>query len=1454
MRLLVKLYFKYLKLTKKRTIKIPSWIKDIPSGTFNNLPELEEIIFNGEIYEIQKNAFSCCPSLKTIRFNKNVDNIDSQAFDDISEVTFCFSKKISSEDIKRIRQILRKEKSNPADEGFETENATESLVETTAADDLSDTLNKSDSAFITEEDETVSATTSFEDTIVSTADEVVSECVTEENDNSCVPDTMEAIEAATGDEVITDYEEEKEIVSVLDASEAPITDTVDEDECDSVIDEKDFIPAPVLSEDTVGDNVEPTESFLIPDTTNENNNDSKDITEDNAQMSVPDKSKENILNEIDETASEFLPDTTIDSDKLQEITVDSDIEAIENAVPREESSDFASGDLEEFIAGANIEASQVDVIDENKSLSVPDMPEDIVTHTVDEAAPELLKEDIELTPAQEVSEDVTIAGDIDNEIDSALDEKEYISDISPEVATDNVDEADDITISEENVTEPETVYEVEKADDNVAAESEDEFVEKQPVVDTFEEIVLEEKKEKEKPDKTAKRSRVLSNESKEYLRKRDRTKYSNCNSLTDIKTTDKLVEKLIERYSMLENKYSHDFPLGLIDVSKDEFNALALRVKNYIVDKNSITVLTGFISTMFLVKVVENYGVKGDFWRSVSALLKCNENDSTVFLKEALLSFCSSERLYFHYYDNIRSYTGTVQIHAVIGADELTNTLNFLRDFYIEEMYETYAQETVTDHISYFIKTMSNDIDDKRHEKTEISGLYHISFNIKNACREFSEAMADILKCLLFNINAYYHKLPDASYSPAVFYKYFKRWYINDIRRSRTTETQKKKTAKSRTTATTAKQVEKLTAANKCSYFIDENNYLFLYIPQYEVLNEYAYNHIITRLYENDKPIDGYDIENEVFGIFRFKTNEQVIKLNSFYRNLSIRIETEDGTLIFDSKSQLFRKYLIFSTDLTELQTRTVPDDRFYILTEKGSDFFVDDHYNSYPKYNYIIHSLDVEKNCDIIIDSQNIFRNNNAESDVSIMIDREYHIRNVRAVVNGIEYKVYTDILKVKLDYLKETSAEYVIDINDVHIAVDEINGNSLDLTSYTNSRYITVSLRKKGNLRKINEWSIAVIKGFEYTLDKEYYYSEKSADLFDLYADDIEFDIQDYPYSFPITRSRELTINASDNEKELTFIIKLPVIYWEINDIYNSISGMKYVSAANIREERFLTIEAPVNNIQLIAVNEKMSRQLTISNHKVNISDFHNSSSDSTTFGIYSKEIGQLELFELIYTPSLRDISVICNGEQMIVSFICIGICPVQVEIKDKTGNKVLSKSYSAFNEGNVTFIEDLTELTEGVYTVELYKLKADSFGFTSSKELEGAFSIVKGSPFEVYLSSHNNELKPEYCFFDGNDKKRVNSFYCENISKPDSESEVYSAEAFFYNRNGDKVYLKDANPLRIELLEKSERMLTFTMTDHDNDGLLYENARGYLVSDSSGIRDYNSYSLPDHYAIKL
>lgn len=57
-----------------------------------------------------------------------------------------------------------------------------------------------------------------------------------------------------------------------------------------------------------------------------------------------------------------------------------------------------------------------------------------------------------------------------------------------------------------------------------------------------------------------------------------------------------------------------------------------------------------------------------------------------------------------------------------------------------------------------------------------------------------------------------------------------------------------------------------------------------------------------------------------------------------------------------------------------------------------------------------------------------------------------------------------------------------------------------------------------------------------------------------------------------------------------------------------------------------------------------------------------------------------------------------------------------------------------------------------------------------------------------------------------------------------------------------------------MHIELLEKNDSIITFTVTDGDGDGFIYENARGYLHCDKIGIHDYNSYSLPDHYAVKI
>ena len=975
-----------------------------------------------------------------------------------------------------------------------------------------------------------------------------------------------------------------------------------------------------------------------------------------------------------------------------------------------------------------------------------------------------------------------------------------------------------------------------------------------PVVEEYGELVLKEKIARERRKSAEKRTRVLGNETKEELRNKDLRKFASPRSLTDIRTSDVFVTRLIERYSILQDKYADDFPLGLVDISRDEFKTLQLRVRKYIVEKSAVTILSGYIASLFLVKAVENYGIKGNFWESVAALLDLPESEITDFLKKALLAFCSSERLYFHYYRGIRSYTGTVLIHSVIGFDELDTSLNFIRDYYIEEMKETYSKDTADEYISRFIEILSADVQGDESEEHGMSGIYKVSFNLKNACLVFPQAMGDILNCLLFNIHAYYHRLSDTSYSPAAFYKYFKRWCISDIHQKRTGYSSASKTHNVTRNKNTEKQVEKLSENKKCSFFIDEDKDLFLFIPQFEVPSESAYSRITTHLYNGFEPISKFDTDNEVFGIFRFHTSEQTVRLGRFYKELNIRIEAENGEVIFDSRAQLMRKYLVFDSELTEISTKNVPDDRFYVLTEKGTDFFADDNYNSYPKSNYIVHSLDVGKDCDITVDSQMVFRNYDESGDVSVTVDRKYRDRNAKVFFNGGKYSVYTAMPEISIECAEENASDHIIDINEVHIGLDELNGNTIKPDEYTNSRFITVVLRKKGSLRHLYEYNIAVISGFEYTLDKEYYYKEQTAQLLDIYADDISFDIQDYPYTFSVTRSRELTVNADDNGNQMTFEIKLPVIYWEINEKYNSITGSEYVPSSEIKDIRSFTLDLPVNNVSIIATNEVMVRPLSYLNHKVDISDFHNSVSEYTTFGISHHTIGQLKLFEVIYTSSLREVSVVCNMNSLIISYISIGKCPLHIIVKDSADRPRLVKNYPACEDGNNTVTEDITELSEGFYKAEVYILKADKFGFSSTKKLIGTYDFVKGSPFALFLKANRNILKPEFCYFDGNDRKRVQNFYCEDICKPDEESEVYTGNAFYYNKKGDKVYLKDANPMRIELLEKNNRLLTFTITDRDNDGLLYEKARGYLVNDNAGLRDYNSYSLPDHYGIKL
>lgn len=1425
MGLISKIYFKYISVTNKAVVKIPNWIREIPTGVFKNNSELRAIYFPNSIREIKSGAVSNCQKLNAVYFSSDLIDIATDAFELDKEITVFLPKSTSKNEVERINRLVNRKKVKKSIDSYTTNKNTIN-DNNTISDSIS---NFSESNF------------SGEDIVA------VSE-------NKNVEEITNNIEKTESEYELSNRETESEYSNVIVEETDKVQDTMSE----------------TIENDISAEDIE-TEYI-----TKEKISKNAEISEENYGI---------IENEC--VTTDEIEIVSENNEHIEEIEIIQDVcsETNENGLS------FETSETEDNITGAYDSTEPVEIVkNETDSIDVIENIDDFIVNTEES---EFMQDILFETADNTISIELEEISDNKNEIDSVISEEpessqETLSEsMGNDIAIENagIEEIVSISTLETEEVEDLSSYIESSSDVEQGWSAENDFVEdeiieitdisiidsaeltteqledkNEPIVEPeyeeFEQLELEIPEKKSNSEPTRKNRRHTDTNIKRNIRETDLKKYTSSVSVTQLKTDDKLISSLLEKYRLLENKYGSNFPIGLIDVSKEEYSVIASCVKEYIQNNTDITLLTSLVCTVFLVKTAENYDISGTFWISVASLINCSENESTEYLKKSLLKFCVSERKYFHYYDNRRSYAGTVMIHTVISCGSLDETLQFVKNFYIEEMNEGYSDRTVDKYLDLFIDEMSRDSERDSIEKGDLNGIYRLPFNFKIACREFRDSMKDILKCLVYNIDAYYHRTSDASYSPAVVYKYFKRWKIKDILNSRTNKSAATVKEKKSVTSKNQKQVEKLSVGRKCSYFIDEDETLYLYIPQFEIPSDCSEGNVQIRLFNGGTALTQYNQNCEVLGIFRFHTEEITLRLDKFYKDLSLRLVAENEEILFDSKSQLLRTNLIFDSNLTEYTFKRIPEERFYILTSKEDVFFADANYNSYAKSNYIVHSLDVENNCIITVNNNNVFKLSE-DTDVVISVDSSNMSKTALVYYGGNDYRVYSDIPELNFECDENKSEEYIIDVNELHINIDDIlNGEKtakIKLSELINARFVSVVLRKKGSLRHLGEWKIAVLKNFDYSLDKEYYYDEKNIFLEDLYADDVEFDIIDYPCTFSVNRTRRISINASADGVEFYVDIKIPVVYWEFNDDYNSFSGKKYIHVSEIKDIRSFFVDIPVNDTRIMAVNENVTRIVDVSNGRADISDFKISNAESTIFGLAGNKTGQLKLFEIIYSSAIRELSVVCNDDELNISYIRIGICPLTVIIKDGEDNTVFTKSYSSGESEERLITEDISELVNGRYTAEVYIIKADDFGFSTAKKLVGTFRFVKGNPLELYLQEKNNLLKPEYCFGD-DDRNRVNNFYCESIHKLDSESEIYYADAYFFNRYDKKVYFKTANPMRIEFLERNDKLLTFLINDRDGDGLLYEKARGYLICDSEGSRDYSSYSLPDYYAIKI
>jgi hypothetical protein len=206
-------------------------------------------------------------------------------------------------------------------------------------------------------------------------------------------------------------------------------------------------------------------------------------------------------------------------------------------------------------------------------------------------------------------------------------------------------------------------------------------------------------------------TRKLSNESPEDICRKDRRRYATAHSITEIKIQNSFLLELVGRYSDMKSEYGIETCLGMIRITPKEYEHLAKIVYRLIKNDTNISQINAFICTIFLVRTVTEVKYENNFWKTVNSILKLDEKQIYSYLTKAILQFCSSEKLYFHYYNGRRGYVQTVLIHSVMNSGNMYSIIDFIRDFYIEEMEESYNPETVHISISSFIDKMKKDVD-----------------------------------------------------------------------------------------------------------------------------------------------------------------------------------------------------------------------------------------------------------------------------------------------------------------------------------------------------------------------------------------------------------------------------------------------------------------------------------------------------------------------------------------------------------------------------------------------------------------------------------------------------------------------------------------------------------------------------------------------------------------------
>lgn len=933
-----------------------------------------------------------------------------------------------------------------------------------------------------------------------------------------------------------------------------------------------------------------------------------------------------------------------------------------------------------------------------------------------------------------------------------------------------------------------------------------------------------------------------------------------------------LIDKIDNYIKEGISKYGHKYLLGLLELSKDEYIELKEICYKFLKGQNNILLAyKDLVLSIGLVQFAIWEYDGGQFWKEAAEAFKVENLEISEQGKIAVENTIKKYNLYFHIGNIKKAYVTTIIVHSLMCKYYYLKLLEFLNDIYFKDLEEDFIEEEV-DYLLKYIKNIFNDHIEQEDISFWVQGSkmtiakQQLPKGFRISYVKSFEIVSEILKKYVFNIHNINYGNMERFYDE---YR-FSRWFLeNEDNLKRNNIINRKNiisNSRGRKKFTTAK------------YYFDDNK-LILDIPRQIIDFKYLDSDIFIEIYDGEKLINKRElklIRNRV----TVKSLEVSILLENYPKKLKYKITNKDS-IIFDSKTNLYRDYLIINENGDEVKCNALTTKSYCILSNKDENIEISDsnidieYINDIKKISFnfkedtlvLINNNYIALNRDKIktqIDEANKFenvvikRNNKSfrlfHNNLNIILrcDNNKRLNNYIAEINGCKFSLESIVRNIEKNYIFDGTGDYIykFSIDNMYLSLFE---------------EVHLIIREKGKTNILIEDNIILLEKLEYKFEKSYYYNEKNAKLKELTI-----------YGFDILGNQEEVYNVNlrlHNKIELNLIREniIYIIEIEVNVIkfgfdekllnQNKISKFWYEDLV----DKKLILKSPFNN-NTICIKIDNNKYFETGKKKnglyhFEINEYVNYKFEKKCFNENNSYISitligdkeEIYLFDVYLKETINNIDInYFYGNDFNTGFYgnidFIGKSKLVVEIVSDF-DKLSIKSYEL--NDNFKIVDEGLRLNFGRYKFKVYKEIEDDFFGEVEKELIKEVEFIAGDKFLNELK--NKKLKAMYCYC-ANKESVINNFYIKGFKLTKNEDYPYIGQAFFYKKNKGNYesiewFFARYNPIRFKVknISKNINRCILEIVDAKYDGLIYDIERGNIANCEVS-NDYSKFDLID------